>query len=102
MGVGEAEESVLIGAGSGPSPWDDVCVRHPAVAGLVLGSPTILTLAVPPGLHRPWWSLVLMVAVWLVVWPAANAFLWRAGGRRRRDYDRRLRASVGGAATLDG
>ena len=85
-----------------PGPWEHLCARHPAVAGLVLGSLSVLTLAVPPGLHRPWWSLALMAVVWFVVWPAVNTWLWRAGGRRRREYDRRLRASVGGAATLDG
>src|SRR5688500_17002921 len=52
-----------------PGAWEHLCARHPTVAGLALGSLSVLTLAVPPGLHRPWWSLALMAAVWLVVWP---------------------------------
>jgi hypothetical protein len=85
-----------------PGWWEHLSARHPTAAGLAMGSSSAFTLAVPPGLDRPWWSLASVAAAWLVVWPAANTWLWRAGGRRRRDYDRRVRASVGGAARLSG
>jgi len=85
-----------------PGRVEHLVATRPFLAHLLSGALIFGFWLLPPHQDRPWWSLAGTAAMWLVLWPSLHAWRWRASGPRRREYDRRVRVSEGGAATLDG
>jgi hypothetical protein len=92
-----------------PGPWERASARHPFLTGVATGVPILASLLIQTSVERSWWGLAVPVATWLVAFPLVKVWLWREGGRRRRDHDRRVRLAEGpefrvggGAARLGG
>ena len=85
-----------------PGWWEHRRAQHPFLAGLVVGIPWLVWWLLVTPLGRWPWLTWFGIAWWLVGGPLLEVWLWREGGARRRGYDRRVRVSEGGAATLDG
>lgn len=78
-----------------PGPWERASARHPFLTGVAAGVPLLALLLGAPPFERPWWAVTGPAVTWLVVFPLVNVGLWREGGRRRRDHDRRVRIAEG-------